>query len=108
LVFGPWKPGGAMQAQFQNPMKILTKGPFKRDFQKLPDVIKRRTEAALRLLLSNPHHPSLRIKKVKSKVIKGYSNVFEGRITRDYRFFFLIEKDAYTLLRCGRHEEFLK
>jgi hypothetical protein len=30
------------------------------------------------------------------------------RITRDYRFFFQIETDVYILLRCGRHEEYLK
>ena len=59
--------------------------------------------------MANPHHPSLRIKKVKGEYFtKGYDNIFEGRITRDYRFFFLIETDAYVLLRCGRHEEYLK
>jgi mRNA-degrading endonuclease YafQ of YafQ-DinJ toxin-antitoxin module len=89
-------------------MKFIRTDPFKRDFQRLPEAIKRRTEVALRLLLSNPHHPSLRGKKVKGEVVKGYSNIIEARITRDYRFFFLIEKDAYILLRCGRHEEYLK
>ncbi len=89
-------------------MKLIRTEPFKRDFQRLPEPIKHRTEAALRLLLSNPQHPSLRVKKVRREIIKGYSNIFEGRITRDYRFFFLIETDAYILLRCGRHEEYLK
>jgi len=89
-------------------MKISRTEPFKRDFQRLPDAIKRRTETALRLVLSNPHHPSLRIKKVKGNILQGYENIFEGRITRDYRFFFLIETDVYILLRCGRHEEYLK
>ena len=89
-------------------MKISRTEAFKRDFQRLPDLIKRRTEAALRILMSNPHHPSLRVKKVKGKILQGYENIFEGRITRDYRFFFLIETDAYILLRCGRHEEYLK
>jgi mRNA interferase RelE/StbE len=89
-------------------MKVARTAPFKRDFQRLPDAIKRRTEAALRLLVCNPHHPSLRIKKVKGRILQGYDNIFEGRITRDYRFFFLIETDTYTLLRCGRHEEYLK
>jgi mRNA interferase RelE/StbE len=89
-------------------MKALRTEPFKRDFQRLPDAIKRRTEAALRLLLSNPHHPSLRVKKVRGEIMKGFSNIFEARITRDYRFFFLIETEAYILLRCGRHEEYLK
>jgi mRNA interferase RelE/StbE len=89
-------------------MKIVRTDPFKRDFQRLPEGIKRRTEVALRLLLSNPYHPSLRVKKVRGEILKGYDNIFEGRITRDYRFFFLIETDVYILLRCGRHEEYLK
>ena len=89
-------------------MKVSRTESFKRDFQRLPDAIKRRTEAALRLLMANPHHPSLRVKKVKGEILKGYSNIFEGRITRDYRFFFLIETDAYILLRCGKHEDYLK
>jgi len=97
-----------MPAQFQSSMKFVRTEPFKRDFQRLSKAINRRTEAALRLLLSNPHHPSLRVKKVKGELLKGYSNIFEGRITRDYRFFFLIQTDAYVLLRCGRHEEYLK
>lgn len=89
-------------------IRVVRTDPFKRDFQKLPEAIKRRTETALHLLVSNPHHPSLRVKKVRGEIIKGYGNIFEGRITRDYRFFFLIETDAYILLRCGRHEEYLK
>ena len=92
----------------QSRMKLVFPEAFKRDFQSLPEVIKRRTKAALRLLISNPHHPSLRVKKVRGEILKGYSNIFEGRISRDYRFFFLISTDAYILLRCGRHEEFLK
>jgi mRNA-degrading endonuclease YafQ of YafQ-DinJ toxin-antitoxin module len=92
-------------------VKIKRTEPFKRDFQRLPKEIKLKAEAGLRLLLSNPRHPShpsLRVKKVKGKILKGYDNFFEGRITRDYRFFFSIETDAYILLRCGRHEEHLK
>jgi mRNA interferase RelE/StbE len=89
-------------------MKVVRTESFKRDFQRLPELIKHRTESALRLLMCNPHHPSLRVKKVRGEIIKGYGNIFEARITRDYRFFFLIETDAYILLRCGRHEEYLK
>ena len=84
-------------------MKIIATEPFKKDFQKLPDQIKRHAEKALRLLMSNPHHPSLGIKKVKGDAVKGFDNVFEGRITHSYRFFFLIETDAYILLCCGDH-----
>jgi len=90
------------------PISVIRTEPFKRDFRRLPEAIKRRTEAALRLLMSNPHHPSLRVKKVRGEIIKGYGNIFEGRITRDYRFFFLIATDAYILLACGKHDDFLK
>jgi len=89
-------------------MKVIRTESFKRDFRKLPEAIKRRTANSLRILMSNPHHPSLRVKKVRGEILKGYDNIFEGRITRDYRFFFLIETDVYILLRCGRHEEYLK
>jgi mRNA interferase RelE/StbE len=89
-------------------MKVLRTDPFKRDFQRLPETIKRRTETALRLLVNNRHHPSVRIKKVRREILKGYNNILEGRITKDYRFFFLIETDNYILLRCGKHDEYLK
>jgi mRNA interferase RelE/StbE len=89
-------------------ISLIKTAPFKRDFQRLPEAIKRRAEAALRQLVSNPHHPSLRVKKVRGEILKGYDNIFEARITIDYRFFFLIETDAYILLRCGRHEDYLK
>jgi mRNA-degrading endonuclease RelE of RelBE toxin-antitoxin system len=89
-------------------MKIIRTHLFKDDFQKLPDNIKRSAEKALRMLLNDPRHPSLHIKKTKGEVIKGYQNVFEGRIIRNYRFLFLIESDAYVLLRCGSHDEFFK
>jgi mRNA interferase RelE/StbE len=88
-------------------MKLIRTDPFKRDFQKLPEHLQRRTETALKLLLTNPHHPSLRVKKVRGELIKGFDNVFEARITRDYRLFFLIIPDGYVLLCCGRHEEYL-
>jgi hypothetical protein len=33
-------------------------------------------------------------KRYKGNLLPGYDNIFEGRITRDYRFFFLIETDT--------------
>ena len=69
-------------------MKIIRTHLFKGDFRKLPDNIKRSAEKALRMLLNDPHHPSLHIKKKKGEVIKGYHNVFEGRITKITGFCF--------------------
>jgi addiction module RelE/StbE family toxin len=89
-------------------VKIIRTNPFKRDFQKLPDHIKKRIAKTLKLLIENPYHPSLRVKKIKGEIIKGFDDVFEARISKDYRLFFLIELDCYVLLRCGSHEAYLK
>lgn len=90
-------------------MKIIRTDPFKKDFGKLPDDIKRQTEKTLKLLAANPFHPfhpSLHIKKTKGEIMKGFSDIFEGRITKRYRFLCLIKSDVITLLRCGKHDEF--
>ena len=89
-------------------MKLARTHLFKNDFLKLPENIKGRAEKALRLLATDPYHPSLHIKKTKGEVLKGYHNVFEGRFSESYRFLFLIEGDTYVLLRCGKHDEFFK
>lgn len=34
--------------------------------------------------------------------------IFEGRISKDYRFTFQIEKDAYILRKVGSHNRALK
>lgn len=87
-------------------MRILRTNQFKKDFQKMDEKIKRSTEKALHLLMANPRHPSLRVKKTSGVVLEGAQHVYEARITQDYRMLFLIVEDMYILLRCGRHEEF--
>ena len=52
-------------------MNLVRTDPFKRDFLKLPEDIKRSGEKALRLFGTNPFHPSLHIKKTKGEVLKG-------------------------------------
>lgn len=79
-------------------MKIQTTGPFDRDYDDLPDSIKEQTDKQLSLFLDNPHHPSLRVKK-----IKGYPKIWEGRITKNYRFTFQIEGEIYIFRRIGTH-----
>ncbi len=79
-------------------MKIQTTGPFERDYDGLPKSIKEQTDKQLSLFLDNPHHPSLRVKK-----IKGSPNIWEGGITRNYRFTFQIAGEVYILRRIGTH-----
>ena len=79
-------------------MRILTTKPFEEDYDRLPDSIKERVDKQLALLVENPRHPSLRVKK-----IKGHPNIWEGRITRQYRFTFQIIEDLWLLRRIGTH-----
>jgi mRNA interferase RelE/StbE len=79
-------------------MKILTTRPFDENYDRLPGFIKERVDKQLALLLENPRHPSLRVKK-----IKGHPNIWEGRITKQYRFTFQIIEDLWLLRRIGTH-----
>ncbi len=79
-------------------MKIRTTSRFDGDYFDLPESIKEQTDKQLSLFLDNPHHPSLRVKK-----IKGSPNIWEGRITKNYRFTFQIAGEIYILRRIGTH-----
>jgi len=80
-------------------MKIQTAWPFERDYNALPKLIKDQADKQFALLLENPHHPSLRVKK-----IKGHPSIFEGRVTKSYRFTFQISGEIYMLRRIGTHD----
>lgn len=84
-------------------MRLIRTDLFKADFQRLSQQLQRRTEKALRLLVVNLRHPSLRAKKME-----GYADIWEARITKGYRFTFQIRRDAYLLRRVGPHEEALR
>jgi mRNA-degrading endonuclease RelE of RelBE toxin-antitoxin system len=80
-------------------MKIQTTRPFDKDYNALPETVKVRADKQFFLLLENPDHPSLRLKK-----IKGHPSIWEGRITKSYRFTFQISGDVYLLRRIGTHD----
>jgi mRNA interferase RelE/StbE len=50
------------------------------------------------LLVQNPRHPSLRVKKYDES-----QNLWQARVTRDWRFYFVIEADTYSLVRLRSH-----
>ena len=80
-------------------MRIETESFFDRDYARLPQRIQERAEKQLALLLSNPQHPSLHLKKME-----GWGDIWEGRVTRGYRFTFTQEGDTYSLRRIGTHD----
>lgn len=80
-------------------MKVARDPRFVQDFAALPASIQERAEKKLALFLRNPRHPSLQTHKME-----GHRDIWEGRITDDYRFTFRIEGDLYKLRRIGTHE----
>jgi mRNA-degrading endonuclease RelE of RelBE toxin-antitoxin system len=80
-------------------MRIQTTRPFDEDYSALPESIKERADKQFIILVENPHHPSLRLKK-----IKGHPNIWEGRVTKSYRFTFQISGEIYLLRRIGTHD----
>jgi len=79
-------------------MKFRRTGPFKRDYAKLPKPIRRRVEKALRLLLRDIHHPSL-----KARIVDKKRRIWKANIDGGYRFTFQIEGDTIILRRIGAH-----
>ncbi len=82
-------------------MKLQTTRPFDRDYAGLPEETKERVEKQLALLLLNPSHPSLRLKR-----IKGTADIWEVRVSRNYRLTLQLAGDTYLLRRVGPHDVF--
>lgn len=85
-------------------MRFLTTEHFTKCYKYLPPAIRAQVDKQLSLLLENPKHPSLRIKKMQGT--RG--EIFEGRVSKNYRFTFQVEEDIYLLRRVGPHNRALK
>jgi len=82
-------------------MKLVPTETFMRAYQRLPDTLRAQVDKQLALLLDNPRHPSLHIKKIKG--IRGKVPIFEARISLGYRMTFTIHGEYYILRKVGTH-----
>jgi len=80
-------------------MEILYTAKLKKQYKKLPQPIKKAAKKQLGRLLSSPDHPSLNIKKMQDP-----REIWEGRISRSYRFTFQKTEDTYVLRAIGTHD----
>ncbi len=80
-------------------MKILYSESFKKDFLSLSTKMQKMAEKKLSLFSDDFRHPSLQTKKME-----GLVNIWEGRVTRGYRFTFVIENKVCILRRIGTHD----
>ncbi len=69
-----------------------------RDYQAAPAAIQRAFNKQARLLSQNLQHPSLHAKKYDES-----SGLWQARVNRDWRFYFLIEGGTYTIVAIVPH-----
>jgi hypothetical protein len=79
-------------------MKIRLTERLLKSYTDAPTVVQKAFDKQIRLLTDNLHHPSLRAKKYDEA-----NDVWQARINRDWRFYFLIEKDEYVVLGMRSH-----
>lgn len=79
-------------------MKVQWTSHFTRAYRKAPQEIQAAFDKQSWLLLQNLQHPSLRAKKYDEG-----KDRWQARVTRDWRFYFLIEGSTYILQDITRH-----
>ena len=69
-----------------------------RDYERLTKTLQKLVDKQLAFLQQNIRHPSLDAKKYG-----GTDDVWQGRVNRDYRFYFRIVADTYRILMIIPH-----
>lgn len=83
-------------------MNFIETERFKKAYKSLPEEAKQQVRKALRIIAVNIRHPSLHTKK-----IKGTKDIWEARVSLDYRLTFQIVKDYFVLRNVGHHDPVL-
>lgn len=77
---------------------------FKKSVLNLDQKTREKLKKQLKILISDPRNPSLRVKK-----IKGTKSIFEARVDNSYRFTFEFGEESEIILRVvGPHNAALK
>jgi len=73
----------------------------KRDYANLPPRLQRAVDKQLNFLRERPEN--LRHSSIQAKKYSGGDDIWQGRVTRSYRFYFQIIGDTYLILRFISH-----
>ena len=80
-------------------MRLIPTPNYEHAYQQLSSTTQRRVDRKLSLLLENPRHPSLRFRKME-----GYENIWEMRVSRNYRVTLLQSGEDFYLRNVGTHD----
>ena len=82
-------------------MEIDFNARFKKQYKKLPQKIRKRFLERLDIFKENPHHPLLRVHKLKGDMVP-----FESiNVTGDIRALFIQEGTIITFYEIGTHSD---
>ena len=84
-------------------MNFVETSRFRKAYLQLPHDARERVKEALLRMDNNLRHPSLQVKK-----IKGTKDIWEARVSLDYRMTFQMVKNYIILRNVGHHDPALK
>ena len=76
---------------------------FRRAYKKLTDAQRQRVDHAMMRILSDPRHPSLRVKR-----LQGTANIWSARASDELRLTFELTEDRVVLRNVGHHDATLR
>ena len=79
-------------------MKLRFTDRADKDYAVLPPAIRKAFAKQLHFLLNDMRHPSLQTKKYSESL-----DLWQGRVNRDWRFYFKIEGDEYVIISVVPH-----
>jgi hypothetical protein len=79
-------------------MKVELTAAALRDYIDAAPAVQKAFDKQTRLLIDNLRHPSLRAKKYDEA-----RDIWQARVSRDWRFYFVIAGDTYLILNLKPH-----
>ena len=79
-------------------MKALYTNRFRKSYHFAPARVQKYFEKQIRCLLKDLRHPSLHAKKYNEA-----HNIWQARVNRDWRFYFVIKDDMYYCIDIMQH-----
>mgnify|MGYP001598285488 CR=1 FL=1 len=83
---------------FDTDVRARSTDRFARQLAAAPPRIQKDFEKQLGYLLTDPRHTSLHAKKYDEE-----RGIFQARVNRDWRFYYLVEENTYLLLSIISH-----
>ena len=79
-------------------MNILFSERARRDYESMPAALQKIADKQFDFLMNDLRHPSLHAKKYEEE-----RGIWQARINKSWRFYFLINGDTYKIITITKH-----